>query len=318
MDEGYASHVIDFLDREALLSRKPRVPILTVDWLGLLRRWSQDYTPFRRSGVSWFLAPRGLTWIEEKLRRGSASYVSTGSRAAGQFAPVTPTRTLLCYADHPGGLTEELDLKPAQTGANIGLLMPFDPIVYDRTQVKAGITVAAPTQIAADLLTSPGRGPNEAEALMEWMSHHEDAWRASSSLYRRPPGALERTQRVRRTARRGDLVGAQAIYLYTEDIEFPVAEYTTDADVTLDPQLLKQTPEIESALTKSGFHRGRRVGAGVGTTEIQGRTVDIDVDLMVPEALGGPGRRAAQLTGHAKEVARKARGLEAALTTRRS
>jgi hypothetical protein len=34
---------------------------------------------------------------------------------------------------------------------------------------------------------------------------------------------------------------------------------------------------------------------------------------MVPEAVGGPGSRAARLTGHAKHVARKARGLEAAL-----
>ena len=34
---------------------------------------------------------------------------------------------------------------------------------------------------------------------------------------------------------------------------------------------------------------------------------------MVPEAVGGAGRRAARLPGHAKEVARKARGLEAAL-----
>ena len=177
VDEGYASHVIDFLDREALLSRKPRGPILSVDWPGLLRRWSQDYTPFGRNRARWFLAPRGLTWIEAKLRQVSTSYVVTGSWAAAQFAPVAPTRTFLCYADNLGGLTEELDLKPAPTGANIGLLTPFDPVVYDRTQVKSGITVAAPTQIAADLLTSPGRGPNEAEALMDWMSQHENAWR---------------------------------------------------------------------------------------------------------------------------------------------
>ena len=38
---------------------------------------------------------------------------------------------------------------------------------------------------------------------------------------------------------------------------------------------------------------------------------------MVPEAVGGGGTRAARLTGHAKHVARKARGLEAALVDRR-
>lgn len=41
--------------------------------------------------------------------------------------------------------------------------------------------------------------------------------------------------------------------------------------------------------------------------------MNVEVDLMVPEAVGGPGRRAARLPGHGKEVARKARGLEAAL-----
>ena len=109
------------------------------------------------------------------------------------------------------------------------------------------------------------------------------------------------------------LVGAQAIYLHTGAIEFPIAEYTTDADVTINPDLLKEVPEIEAALTKAHFFRGRRVGAWVTTKDVNGDPVNIELDLMVPEAVGGPGRRAARLTGHAKEVARKARGLEAAL-----
>ena len=112
------------------------------------------------------------------------------------------------------------------------------------------------------------------------------------------------------------LVGAQAIYLHTGAIELPIAEHTTDADVTIDPSLLKDTPEIESALTSAGFFRGRRIGAWVTTTEIDGKPINIEVDLMVPEAVGGPGRRAARLPGHAKEIARKARGLEAALVNK--
>ena len=34
------------------------------------------------------------------------------------------------------------------------------------------------------------------------------------------------------------LVGAQAIYLHTAAVELAVAEFTTDADLTLDPALL--------------------------------------------------------------------------------
>ena len=46
-----------------------------------------------------------------------------------------------------------------------------------RTSRRNAITVVAPSQIVVDLMTSPGRGPNEAEALIEWMGEHEDTWR---------------------------------------------------------------------------------------------------------------------------------------------
>jgi hypothetical protein len=49
--------------------------------------------------------------------------------------------------------------------------------VYERTSQKKGVTVAAVSQAAVDLLTSPGRGPNEGDALIEWMRDNEDVWR---------------------------------------------------------------------------------------------------------------------------------------------
>lgn len=45
---------------------------------------------------------------------------------------------------------------------------------------------AAPSQVSVDLLTSPGRGPNEAEALRQWVQVNEDAWRAGRD---KTPGA---------------------------------------------------------------------------------------------------------------------------------
>lgn len=109
------------------------------------------------------------------------------------------------------------------------------------------------------------------------------------------------------------VVGAQAIYLHTGAIELAVAEYTTDADITIDPALLHESPEIESAMRAALFERGNRLGAWIVYRDIAGVPTKVEVDLMVPEAVGGSGRRAARLPGHGKEVARKARGLEAAL-----
>ena len=51
--------------------------------------------------------------------------------------------------------------------------------------------------------------------------------------------------------------------------------------------------------------------------QLAGRGVAVEVDLMVPEALGGGGRRGARLPDpHGNRAARKARGLEAALVDR--
>lgn len=109
------------------------------------------------------------------------------------------------------------------------------------------------------------------------------------------------------------VVGAEAIYLHTGAIDLAVPEFTIDADLTIDPALLHGSPEIESAMRAARFERGNRVGAWIVHREIAGVATTVEVDLMVPEAVGGGGRRAARLPGHAKEVARKARGLEAAL-----
>jgi hypothetical protein len=109
------------------------------------------------------------------------------------------------------------------------------------------------------------------------------------------------------------VVGAQAIYIHTGASEFAVAEFTTDADITIDPALLHPLPEIESAMRAARFERGNRVGAWVARRDVDGVPAKVEVDLMVPETVGGSGRRAARLAGHAKEVARKVRGLEAAL-----
>ena len=58
------------------------------------------------------------------------------------------------------------------------LVTPFDSTVYERTWQRDNIRCAAPSQIAVDLLNSPGRGPQEAEGLMKWMAENERAWRS--------------------------------------------------------------------------------------------------------------------------------------------
>lgn len=113
------------------------------------------------------------------------------------------------------------------------------------------------------------------------------------------------------------VVGAQAVYMHTGAIELAVPEFTLDADITIDPALVHDIPEIEAAMLGARFERGKRVGVWIASRIVAGVSARVEVDLMVPDAVGGPGRRAARLPGHAKEVARKTRGLEAALIDKR-
>ncbi len=113
------------------------------------------------------------------------------------------------------------------------------------------------------------------------------------------------------------LVGAQAIYLHTGDADLAVAEYTTDADLALDPDLLDEIPPLEQALQDAGFLPMGKRGVGVWKTsrpDRDAKEVEVQVDLLVPSAVSpGKGRRAARLPGHDDHAARKVDGLEGVL-----
>jgi len=114
------------------------------------------------------------------------------------------------------------------------------------------------------------------------------------------------------------LVGAQAIYLHTGAAQFAVAEFTTDGDVAIDPRILTDDPEIATAMRGARFfldeREGRQlVGVWASRRVIGGVPTKVTVDLLVPDALGGAGRRAARIPAHERGSMLKVHGLEAAL-----
>lgn len=63
--------------------------------------------------------------------------------------------------------------------------------------------------------------------------------------------------------------------------------FTTDGDLTIDPAMLQDVPEIESAMSRAHFRRGRRVGSWVIDRDIDGVLTEVEIDLMVPKGVGG-------------------------------
>jgi len=113
------------------------------------------------------------------------------------------------------------------------------------------------------------------------------------------------------------LVGAQAVYVHANEADLAVAPYTIDGDIAIDPRVLGAAPPLDRVLNAAGFvAREGAVGTWQRSVSVEAVTRLISVDLLVPESLGGPGRRAARTPPHGVAIARKVSGLEGVLVDR--
>lgn len=170
VDVSYASRLVDWLAREAVLTRAPRGPVQTVRQAQMIRRWAEDYAVLKSNDARSFLDLRGLDNFVQRLGESRFRYAITGSLAAARIAPIAPSRLAMVYVDDPERAAASLKLRPTDAGASVMLLGPFDSVVFDRTWKDDSTTFVAPSQAAMDLLTSPGRAPAEAEAILEWLA----------------------------------------------------------------------------------------------------------------------------------------------------
>ncbi|GAA2195638.1 hypothetical protein GCM10009848_64230 [Micromonospora lupini] len=175
---GATYRVVDFLEREALVTRVKGGRIRDVEWRQILERWSEDYGFQRSNRVSAYLSPRGLPALQENLRGvHGLRYALTGSLAAHRLAPYAPAKLAMLYVDDVTEAAEKLKLRPVDAGANVLLAQGKYDVVFDRLVQDDGLLYAAPSQVAVDLLTGPGRAPAEGQELLDWMEEHEQAWR---------------------------------------------------------------------------------------------------------------------------------------------
>lgn len=166
---GQASNVKKLLeDREWLkrgasgfAARDPRT---------LLAEWSKNYRAARNTNHPYFsLDPVGV--VEEKIARHceqlGVRYALAGFSGAARLAPAVRYQRANVYV---GSQIDEvagaLGLKPVTSGANVTLTEPYDDGVFIGASKIGETTVASPVQVYLDLLGSPGRGNEAAEALL--------------------------------------------------------------------------------------------------------------------------------------------------------
>jgi hypothetical protein len=177
-DPGYTSRVLDFLYTEDLIERGERAEVIETNWQDLLRRWGQDYSFTDSNRVMTYLAPRGLEDFFTRLPSYEGEYALTGSFSVPAEASIVAGRLAACYVRDLQGAADHLQVRLAESGANVLLVEPFDRLVFDRVRLDEDMAKVALSQCAVDLLTSGGRGPAEADALMTWMQENEERWRS--------------------------------------------------------------------------------------------------------------------------------------------
>jgi len=110
------------------------------------------------------------------------------------------------------------------------------------------------------------------------------------------------------------VVGAQAVYERTKDVSLIEPTSTRDSDIVIDPALVASEPLIAEVMEAAGFVQDRPERPGIYVRKTTG--FPPSVDLITPEAVAGPGRRAARIQGQDKHAVGRAPGLEMVLLDR--
>lgn len=177
---GAAYRVLEYLEREELVVKEDKRYRVT-DWERLLRAWSADASFQTTTRVMAFIEPRGVDYFLGKLTQETKFPVAvTGSMAAKEWATYAPAKAAYVYVSSIQEAAEQWALRPNAAAPNVILLEPKtvgDVPFVNTVRSQAGYPVAAPPQVAADLLNGPGREPAEGEYLIEWMKSNEERWR---------------------------------------------------------------------------------------------------------------------------------------------
>jgi hypothetical protein len=163
------SRLLDLFHREELIEREPRGPVEAVHLARLLRRWVEDY---RFGEAHRFVAlahPHGVPGALARLRDAQVPHALTARAAAAALSGTALPGMVAAYVDNPERVAAIVGAEPVDAGtpANLVLIDPFDPFVFDGAWEASGLRYAARAQIIADLLGSPAPAPAQAASLLE-------------------------------------------------------------------------------------------------------------------------------------------------------
>lgn len=178
LDDGHVSRIVRRLDSDALLDRdhgllRPRDPHLLLD------AWADDYRFDRHDIVIGHLTGSGIELtraIHDGLIGDGISHAFTGLPAAWALDRFARFRLNSVYVHgDPRDAAQALELRRNESGANVQLIGPNDPGVFDGAHNVDDLPCVSPVQAYLDLGHLPERAHEAARQLRDdgllWSDH---------------------------------------------------------------------------------------------------------------------------------------------------
>jgi len=182
---GTVSKTLPLLISEDAIGRDATGTIATISRRRVLERWMLDYRVLvSNRDVRYYIAPRSVDKaIAVPSTRTDVAF--TGLQGARAYLPsdvnlLVPPTQVVCYAEDIDDLAKRVGLQEVDApSANVILIKPHDPTLLSRVSRIDGMPVAPLPLVLADLLTLPGRYPQQAKALVDALAKTDPAWRSS-------------------------------------------------------------------------------------------------------------------------------------------
>ncbi len=177
LGEGFVSRIVGQLETQGFISREQGAIHVRNPGL-LLDAWRAAYSFDRHHIVRGHIPTRGpqalLASLSEALREGSITYAATGLASAWMRDRFAGFRTVTVYVERLSELGA-LHFRPEERGANVWLVVPDDPGVFDGAIDVDGIRCVSAVQTYLDLLAMPERAEEAADVLrrtqLAWSLH---------------------------------------------------------------------------------------------------------------------------------------------------
>ncbi|RKG98191.1 hypothetical protein D7V97_33330 [Corallococcus sp. CA053C] len=177
LGEGFVSRIVGQLETQGFISREQGAVRVRNPGL-LLEAWREAYAFDRHHIIRGHIPARSpqalLGSLSEALREGSITHAATGPASAWMQARFAGFRTVTIYVEKRPKL-ETLHFRPEERGANVWLVVPDDPGVFDGAIDIAGVRCVSAVQTYLDLLAMPERAEEAADELrrtqLAWSLH---------------------------------------------------------------------------------------------------------------------------------------------------